>query len=198
VREDVTDSGKAHIPDEGHVRRTSRSQVKKHPTVGPVRRYPSNCTRPRVYKTEFPTKEHIPAVGPRPSTSVKIREKKQRNGNKERETKSKSTNRNRGKPKRRQETSQSPFAPKIRLRPNEGPCLLESSREIRADLPHGSVLRDTDRASNRRRRPMVTRYNIGRSEVDQISQWRRECGDRSPSRRTWKGWKSRSPSGPTR
>jgi len=55
------------------------------------------------------------------------KEKKLRKGDKGRETKSKPTNQNKGKLKRRKETSQSPFAPKIRLRPSEGPCLLESS-----------------------------------------------------------------------
>jgi len=36
---------------EGHPEGKSRNT----PTVGPVRRYPSKWTRPRVYKTEFPT-----------------------------------------------------------------------------------------------------------------------------------------------
>ena len=60
---------------EGHPEHKSRNT---HSWTRPVRRYPSKWTRPRVYKTEFPTKEHIPGVGPRPSTSVKIREKKRR------------------------------------------------------------------------------------------------------------------------
>jgi len=86
--EDVTDSGKNYIiKTESHVRRTSRRHVKKYPTVGRVRRYPLKWTCPRVYKTEFPTKEHIPGVGPRPSTSVKIREKKRRKRNAEKGTK---------------------------------------------------------------------------------------------------------------